>query len=268
MENQKLLRILEQDYQFRFGYYISQGFKIFEKNIGGFVAFTILFLVISAIFSLLSNFIPYVPNLLNTFIIAPVLVIGFSLVAHILDKGRFNDFSDFFGGFKYLGQLILVTIATTLIGYLAAAPFFLYNSNTWEILQAMSTDQEHIFDHIKEFFEIVPIWSYLLILPYIYIVIAFSWAPFFVVFYQLDFWSAMETSRELITKKWFTLFLFSVVTTLILFAGFLGVCVGFLFTMPAIICMHYVAFADVTQLNLEEDDLEIADYFIDGSSLK
>jgi hypothetical protein len=86
-----------------------------------------------------------------------------------------------------------------------------------------------------------------------YFGVAWSWAAMFVVFYKMSFWDAMESSRKLITKQWFFIFLFLFIVGLIAALGFVLLCVGMLATIPAAQCMQYAAFADVTKLNETPD---------------
>lgn len=266
MENQKLQRILEENYEFKFGDYISKGFNILGKNMGGFVGASLIFFIITSLAGALSNVVPFLGNILSSYILGPALLVGFFIVARKVDTGDRHEFNDFFGGFQYIGPLILATVVTTLISLLAAIPFILVNMGSLDAMIGMITDQQNIMEYFGDFRNNFAPWSLILLLFPIYFGVAYAWSSMFIVFHKLSFWDAMEASRIMITKKWFIYFIFSIVVGIIAVAGMLGLCIGMLFTFPAAMAMNYAAFADATQLDLEDGEMDIADHLI-GSDL-
>jgi hypothetical protein len=163
-----------------------------------------------------------------------------------LDKGETAEFGDFFKGFDTIGQLALTALVMNLILIGSLVPFFLAISSSGLISWYMELMQNPTdFGDIPQ----IPSWSGLLILPAIYLGVAYSWAYKFVVFYKMSFWDALESSRKLITKKWGIFFLFMLVAGLIGAAGVILLCVGILATLPVVYCAVYASFADVTKLN-------------------
>ena len=118
-------------------------------------------------------------------------------------------------------------------------------------------------------------------IPILYFSIAFLWAPLFVVFYDFTFWDAIEASRRLITRKWFSVFsfflrfiaffiilgfTFSILVSLLSFMGgiigllvFLG---GTVILFPVFYIAIYLSFAEVTGLN-NEKPADIFDHLVD-----
>jgi uncharacterized membrane protein len=88
----------------------------------------------------------------------------------------------------------------------------------------------------------------LLIAPGIYLAIAYIFTVPLIVGKKMEFWPAMEASRKLITKKWTSFFGFSLVLTLINFAGVLLCGVGLLFTAPLTICAIAAAYESIVGL--------------------
>lgn len=86
----------------------------------------------------------------------------------------------------------------------------------------------------------------LLIVPGVYLGVGYMFASLFVVFYGLEFWDALETSRKVITKNWFQVFLFVLALVGINILGLLALGVGLLATIPISILAVYAAFEDVT----------------------
>lgn len=258
---QKLDAILRNGYEFKFGDYLGRGFELLQKHLGGFILYTLVFIMIYFVASLVGGFIPIVGSFAVGLFLVPQLMAGFYLAAHQLHRGETPEFSSFFKGFDFIGQLALMTLVKTLLVLLAFAPFVLAvwgNSDLiqwyWEIIQNPAAAAEAAQNPPT----MPPAWTFLLLLPVLYLSVAYALAPMFVVFYRLDFWNSLEYSRKLVTKKWFIFFAFYLVAGIIMMAGILLLCVGILASIPAVTCTYYAAFEDVTQLNREPagDDIE------------
>lgn len=245
----KIERIIQDGYDFKFGDYISRGFEIAQKNYGGFIGFTILFLLITVVI----GFIPFIGQIANTFFIGPALTVGFFIVANKLWKGQQTEFGDFFKGFDHIGQLALTALVQILIVVASMIPFIFVvkDSGLIQWYMDMMGDPMGMQGSTPP---MPPLWSLVLLLPTIYFSVAYGWSYMFVVFYKMPFWDAMESSRKLITKNWIIFFLFMIVVGLIAAAGMIALCVGILFTLPAAQCMIFSAFADVTGLHDEPDE--------------
>jgi len=264
MQNQHVQQLLEEDYYFRFGDYISEGFRILGKNLGSFVVFTILFLIIAMV----TSFIPIIGGFANSLIISPCLLAGLYIVANKVQRNEMTEFGDFFSGFQFLTQLALVAFMTSLITMLALIPFAFSNVGFINWIAELALNSESLADNPEMLFEDMPTfypWTFILLIPPIYLAISYSWAPLFVVFHKLQFWDAMEASRIMITKKWFQYFIFTLVVGILASVGVVGFCIGILFTIPAAYCMIYAAFADATQLDELDngEDFDIVDHLID-----
>jgi len=72
----------------------------------------------------------------------------------------------------------------------------------------------------------------LLILPGIYLAVAYSFTVPFVTFLNMDFWEAMESSRKLITRNFWPFLGFFVILTLINVLGVILLGVGLLVHFP------------------------------------
>lgn len=260
MEKQHLERVLNEDYDFRFGDYINEGFSIFGKNVGGFVGYTLIYLAIASV----AQIIPFIGPLASM-VITPALVVGFAIVAHKVHNEERFEFNHFFEGFQHLGPLFLTSLVGGLIIVLTCLPllmaagamaFFSYDSMLNSAVDP-NVSTMLLFSFL----------GLLFLIPAIYLGVAYSWASMFVIFYKLEFWDALETSRKLISKNWFMVFLFAFVVGIIAVLGVLGFCIGLFFTMPAAYCMQYAAFADVTRLNQMGDDMDITDHLIDDTYL-
>ena len=137
------------------------------------------------------------------------LFAGFVIVAFKLLSGKSFQFGDFFNGFNYFLPLFLAGLA---VGFL------------------------------------VSIGMVLLIIPGIYLAVGYMFTPFLVIDYRMEFWQAMETSRKIISKNWFTFFVFSLALFALNLVGLLAFGVGLLVTFPVSACAAAIAYKEVIGL--------------------
>jgi hypothetical protein len=244
---ENLERIIKSGYEFRLSDYLSTGFNILKKNIGGFVVLTFVMLAVIVVV----NFIPIVGNLATQLILSPVFAAAYYIVSHRIQEGNEPQFGDYTRGFDFVGQLALAAAAISLITLISLIPFF------------MSIPFSEFFDWYTEFLEnpqtttpppyIKPV-SLLLLIPAIYFGVVYYWTYLFIVFHRLSFWPAMEMSRKLITKKWFAFFGFFFVVGLMAVAGLIVFCIGFLASLPLIFCCNYAAFEDITKFRTSDNN--------------
>jgi uncharacterized membrane protein len=131
---------------------------------------------------------------------------GFLIFTFRAIKRQTTNFSDFFQGFnKFL-------------------PYFLANLVVG-VLTALGT--------------------LLLILPGIYLAVAYSFTFPLMVERRLDFWPAMESSRKLLTKEWFSYFGFILLLGLVNFLGLIPCGLGLLITLPLTGCAIAAAYEDI-----------------------
>lgn len=174
-------------------------------------------------FSVLATLIIGIVPFASTFASAPLMA-GFYLVARKVDLGQPIEFNDFFGGFNFFLQLFLLSLVS---GIFVALGFVC------------------------------------LIIPGIYLMIAYGFGSPLILFGKMEFWDAMEASRKVITKNWGSFFLFMVASFFIALGGFLLLGVGIFVAYPWICCSTYAAFADIFKLNEEvERDDDILDHLV------
>ena len=206
----RIQEIIQNGYNFNFGDYISEGFNIMNKNVGSFIAFFLIY----AFLSLFSQALGAL-SIFSTFILTPIML-GLYLVAHKVQTGKPHEFGDFFKGFQFIGPIALLLLIQFGLYLLAMLPFGLYMGLTvFPELQDISLGDFNPSENPEYFLEILTsisaeVNSFLILLtllPVIYLGISWSFAPFFVIFYNYSPWDALETSRKLITKKWGLIFL-------------------------------------------------------------
>jgi len=107
---------------------------------------------------------------------------------------------------------------------------------------------------------IVIMGSFLFLIPGIYFAVAFSFVLPFVVFKKMNVLTALETSRQLITKQWFEVFIFVLILGFLNVIGLLLWGLGLLISLPFSIIAIYFAYKDIIGFeiyNSEEKDSEI-----------
>jgi len=151
-------------------------------------------------------------SLLFSSVAAPFYA-GYSIVAFKLASGQPFQFSDFFGGFNYFLPLFLASLASTLL---------------------------------------VSIGFVLLLLPGIYLAICYMFTTFLVIDYRMEFWQAMEMSRTLISRHWFSFFGFAIVLFVLNVFGALALGIGLLVTIPVTSCAVAIAYKEFVGLYSSE----------------
>lgn len=80
---------------------------------------------------------------------------------------------------------------------------------------------------------IVAIGFTLLIIPGIYLAVAYSLSYWILVIHPNDsFWDILEASRKIVTRRWFKFFILSLVLGLILFISAIPLGIGLIWTLP------------------------------------
>jgi hypothetical protein len=85
----------------------------------------------------------------------------------------------------------------------------------------------------------------LLIIPGIYLAIAYYMAMPLVVEKGLSPWAAMEISRKTVSKRWFTMFFFGIVMMLILIVSAIPLGIGLIWTLPMAMIAYGVIYRNM-----------------------
>lgn len=257
----RLQRVLDEPaVPFRMGDYLSRGFTFMNNNFGLLLAFTFLYFIINAIV----NSIPVV-GFLGALIVAPALQVGFYQFAYQVSRGFKPDFNDFFKGFTKLGPLVMTYLLLILVVLVILSPalYFFYQSGLLDWYKELF-DQYPNIETIPDIRENVDL-SQVLIGGLVATVmgagigILFVWSIPIAWFFNVTPMQALTASRKLASRYWLTLLIFLIVSG---FVGVLGavLCgVGLLYTIPAMICGQFFAFADVSRLMEAEDDGQASD---------
>lgn len=94
-----------ENYEFKFGEYINNGFRLFFKRPADFVIYFIVYTFLSILVSFTG---------IGSLILTGPLTVGWFIIAHKVDKDEPFEFADFFKGFRITLPLFLVTLLTFL----------------------------------------------------------------------------------------------------------------------------------------------------------
>ena len=177
----KIDRITSEHIDFKFGDYISRGFAIFQKDMGGFIGYTFVFFLVTIVISM----IPVVGGIANSLVVTPAMTAGMYLVARKLDSGERTEFGDFFKGFDFTAQLALAALVTALFIVISLIPFGFacWDSGIVEWYQAVL---ENPGTPPTDLPDLPPWWSVFLLLPALFLSIAYGWTYLFIIFYHIN----------------------------------------------------------------------------------
>jgi uncharacterized membrane protein len=156
--------------------------------------------------------IPIVGALASLAVSTPLLMGNFFVSAKLL-QGRTPEFRDFFAGFQFFLPLLLLSLVAGLF---------------------------------------IGIGTILLIIPGVYLAVAYLFASYLVIDRGLEFWPAMELSRLTVNPRWFSFFAFVLLLALLNLGGALALGLGLLVTMPLSFCTVTVLYAEIFGLQSRE----------------
>ncbi|SOE22090.1 hypothetical protein SAMN06298216_2533 [Spirosomataceae bacterium TFI 002] len=247
----KLEQNLAHGYEVKIGEYLSKGFDIFKANAGGYIGYTVLYMILSSII----NLIPFL-NLFASILISPCLVFGFHLVSKSIHVDKVvPPFGEFFRGFDHFSKLILIALLSFLGYFIVALPIIITIGVSAFTLQ--DANAKEIFDTLigGPFFVVV-----LTICGFIYLGVSWFFASLLAVYHNMSAWEALETSRKLITRNWFMMFVFLLLVGIIAVSGVILFIIGLVVTVPIALCYVFAAFEDIVGI----PGNDVTDYNIEG----
>ena len=178
---------------------------------------------------------------LSGFALIPFIGLLFSLVSFVIGgpliggvyyfllriiRGEAADVGDVFAGFKcrfaqlFLGQLLvtLLILATMLpgLGLLVAGVIPIANHQ----------------DFTPAYIALIIVGAIVMLIPAVYFSIGWMFTLPLIMDKRLDFWPAMQLSRKVVVRHWWTAFALSIIVGVISLAGVLLCCIGAFFSLP------------------------------------
>ena len=195
MTKEELYAIADQKYDFTFSHLVDEGYRIFKKNIGGFIGIILVNFLLSWSLSI----IPIVGSIISYFTGA-FIAAGIIVVCKKIRNGEETQFSDFFEVFKNPGPYALLLLVKTGMLILVALPAIaVFFSLYYETLFASGTPSP------TAILGIIPI-MFLAMIPVLFLSMCYLFSSHIFLFLNQDFWVALETSRKLVMKNWLSVF--------------------------------------------------------------
>ncbi len=265
--------VVANDYNFKIGDILSKSWsKISGLKLPFFLGF--LFLCVVAIFIALMIFGQAIFGLGGLYInvsgfiiliiaiITPIILYSGLIVITLkhLRKETINFKKDFFSTVSMLHKLFLLNLFFLVIAICSIVPYALFAILMISILLGIPyLDIFNFLWHGNDFlhyifgsiidascfifdgqFGVIPaLIAFLLLIPVIYLIYAYFLSPWIYIDNKgISIWKAMETSRKLVTKRWFKIFGLVFVVGLIVMISAIPFGIGFIWTMPfAYLCI-------------------------------
>lgn len=205
--------VRDRDYQVDIGQCLARSWELFKQHFGLLIGATVIFLVlVAALNQLIGLFTQDAINSLMSGNITPLPIL--TIFLWNLPEAAFSTIMT---GGLYVLLLKLIRGETAVIGDV----FEGFRSHLPQLALA---------GIVIQFFTVLGLLA--CIAPGIYLSVAWIFAVPLVVDRNLDFWSAMEVSRKVITQHWWIVFCLFLVVALVTLVGFLACCVGLFVAMP------------------------------------
>ena len=220
-------------YRIRIGSVLSRAWATVTANFFPCVGVTLLVYLIMGV----SQNIPCL-GLLAPFLLTGPLIGGIYFYFLKQLRGQPAVVGDAFNGFNkpHYGRLALTGTMTTLIILAAAAvligPGVALN---WTALQDKSGEPPTAFI----------VWCFVAVLPLMYLGFCWLLSYALVIDKGLEFWPAMELSRQVVNMNLGGWLLCLLVNALLSLAGMMVLCVGLLVVMPVSVCSLMVIYEDI-----------------------
>lgn len=194
---------------------ISDGFRLLGRAYWPAVGVTFLVTLCAS----LLGAIPIL-GILASLLLTHVFYAGLYYYFIKLSRGEEATVADGFSGFsRSFGHLVLLSLVMQiLIGILILPALIpILGASLWQWNP----------------FVMIPL-GIVLAIPVIYLGVGWFFAAMLVIDRGMEFWDAMEVSRKVVSKCWFTVFFLTIIVALIGLSGLLGLIIGVIFTLPII----------------------------------
>lgn len=212
-----------RDYHLGIGDCIGAAFRLLGVNYWGAVGVTLLVILCASVLSAIP-----ILGIIASLLLGQVFYAGLYLYFIKMSRGESTTVADGFSGFSIaFGQLVLLSLVMNLLLSVIALPVILpivgialWQWNPWVMVPLICV----------------------LILPVIYLSIAWMFASMLVIDRGLEFWDAMELSRKVVSKHWFQVFFTMFVAGILGAAGVIALFIGVIFTLPIMFAAVAIAY--------------------------
>jgi len=236
-------------------YYIKSACNIYFKFFYGFIGITaLLFLMLALLFLIIqipsdfsiifSDSDPFLKSYIEYLNIIPVYSLfsflfttGYFVVAKKIYLNQTYSFRDFFNGLKHWKELLFASLIINLLLFvfynlpLRDITFFYLKNYVWDKVPFQNTINPLLFYNW--------IIAAIFIIFGIYLIIAFKWTQFYIVFSEKNFVKSMTSSMKEISKRWYIFAAFYLILNVIVF-------------VPAYVITKIIMFITVHLISLEQ----------------
>jgi uncharacterized membrane protein len=219
----------------------SRGWELVKNNMGVLFVGALIYLLIEGAIGGLSS-IPLIGSLFSiaNFIISGPLIGGLFYLFIRVIRNEPAEVGDIFSGFRRgFGQLFLGTLVQALLIGVCLLPFiivflvkfFPLIGHFQHLQPGTPPDRETMAALESILFTSLPV---LLVcaIPAIYLSVSWKFTLPLIIDKELDFWTAMQTSRKQVGKHWWHVFGLTILISLLNVVGLMLCCIGLLFTLP------------------------------------
>ena len=190
------------------------------------------------------------PGLKMPLMIGFLIYIVFALVLSAIQGAMVGQFPEASG--QAIGaSLAFQLLSTFLLAPMAAGLFMMALKHS----VGAKAQVGEIFAHYGKIFNLfwmtilmyitVIIGFILLIIPGIYLSIGYTMAMPLLVEKNMGAWEALNTSRKAIGKKWFNMFGFLIVGSLVAIAGAVAILIGLIWTLPLVMLAYAMLYRNI-----------------------
>lgn len=235
MQNPEWSSLGDRNYTVKSGEWISRGWQIFQQDVGAFIGFVVVVLVINIGLS----FVPGIGQF-GSSVLSPVLNAGFFIYGFKILREQPREFSDFFQGFSQFLDLFLFSLVSGIFAFLPMLPGTIVTAMGAVASQEAETPSSLLWVGV----------ALILVglIPSLYLGISYSLGIPLIIDRRAKFWPAMELSRKVVGKHWWGIFGFSLLIALLNFAGALLCGLGLLATIPISTSAIAYAYSDILGL--------------------
>jgi hypothetical protein len=219
---------------------LGRSFELWKSNLLPLVGVTTLILAVQ----FMANMVPIL-GVLSSLLLTAVFTGG--LYYYYLGKmrGEPRDVGDAFAGFSraFLPLLLcglIMQVANMALAAVFFAPLFL------ALIAAGMTATPDTFQ-MPAMSGLAIAWMAIGVIPLVYIGVAWVFSQALVIDRGLGPWVALEVSRRVITRRWFSMFFLMICAGILAMLGLIGLGIGVLFTIPLAFGALLYAYEDLCQ---------------------
>lgn len=187
---EKIQYLIENGYQFDLGLYIGKAWELLKRDMGAYILYGFLAFLIAMAGGLIFAFIPFVGNLLSN-LLSVLLFVGFYVYAFkVLNKGN-QEFGDFFGGFEYLGKILVGNLLYFLFSFLMSLIIIIPLFMSIGLAVFTQSIEENISTFLTVFTPGLIISLVIAIIGFTYLFISYLWINNILLFTNIKDWNAL-----------------------------------------------------------------------------